>query len=255
MPLNDQRMYTGGSASFNEDGGNSPFSQGGSNLGFGGGASNPYLDKSVNDALGDTTRSYNLTTAPAYTSAMVRSGSFGNSGVQEMQNDTQRQLQTTQGRQANDMRSNNYQFGVGTQQNQNQFNDQFNRGVYNDRFGQNQQNFQNGIGLIGMQNQSNQQNLGFGTQMQNAPMNYYQGFSNMANSQGNGYGTDSSTSTARGSPMMGALGGAQMGFNAYNQWNGGTNSMGNRPYSGGDAMTQYGNGVGSYLSGNGGSGG
>lgn len=201
-------------------------------------ASNPYLDKSVSDSLGDTTKAYNMTTAPAYTSAMVRSGSFGNSGVDQMQQESQRQLQTSLGRQANDMRSNNYQFGQNLGQNQNQFqqninqnqnqfsqnlgqnqsqfNDNFNRGTYNDAFSQNQQQYQNGINLLGMQNTSNQQNLGFGTQVQNAPMNYYQGFSNSATGIGKGFGTSSQTSFAPGSGIMGALGGAQMGYDFQN---------------------------------------
>lgn len=176
------------------------------NLGFGGSsasggpASNPYLDKSVGDALGDSTKAYNMTTAPAYTSAMVRSGSFGNSGLAQAQDESLRQFQTAQGRQANDMRSNNYQFDQN-----------MDRGVYNDTFAQNQQNYQNGMHLLGTQNQYNTQNLGFGTQVQNAPMNYYQGFANSANSIGNGYGTQSGTSSAQGNPLLGALGGAQLG--------------------------------------------
>jgi hypothetical protein len=178
------------------------------NLGFG--PSNPYLDKSVNDSLGDMTRQYNMTTAPAYTSAMVRSGSFGNSGLAQAQDESQRQLMTAQGRQANDMRSNNYQFDQN-----------FDRGVYNDTFGQNQQNFQNGMQVLGAQNGYNTQDLGFGTQQQNAPMNYYQGFSNTANGIGNGFGTNTGTSTARGSPIMGALGGAQLGNAFGKQFNSG----------------------------------
>lgn len=168
------------------------------NLGFG--ASNPYLDQSITDALGDTTRAYNMTTAPAYTSAMVRSGSFGNSGVQQMQDESQRQLQTSLGRQANDMRSNNYQFDQN-----------FDRGVYNDTFNQNQTNYQNGIGAIGALNQSNTENLGFGTQQQNAPMNYYQGFAGTAGQLGGMGGSATGGTSANGSPLMGALGGAQLG--------------------------------------------
>ena len=168
------------------------------NLGFG--ASNPYLEQSISDSLGDTTRAYNMTTAPAYTSAMVRSGSFGNSGVDQMQAESQRQLQTSLGRQANDMRSNNYQF-----------NQNFDKSVYDTTFNQNQTNYQNGIGAIDALNQSNTQNLGFGTQQQNAPMNYYQGFAGTAAQMGGMGGTSSGTSSATGSPLMGALGGAQLG--------------------------------------------
>ena len=216
------------------------------NLGFSGAASNPYLDKSVNDSLAATTRAYNNTTAPAYTSAMVRSGSFGNSGLEQAQNESARTYQDTMGKQANDMYSNNYQFGQSQAQQQNQFgrtldqqhnqfgrsldqsNSQFNlnfdRGTYNDSFSQNQTNLGNAFNLMGMQNQGNQQNLGFGTQIQNAPMNYYQGFANTANSIGNGFGSSQGTSRAPGSPLMGALGGAQIGSQFARQFGGGGGS-------------------------------
>lgn len=282
------------------------------NLGFSGAASNPYLDKSVNDSLAATTRAYNNTTAPAYTSSMVRSGSFGNSGLQQAQDESARVYQDTIGKQANDMYSNNYQFGqsqaqqqnqfgrsldqnnsqfgrnldqnnsqfgrsldqnqgqfsanLGQQQNQfgrtldqnqgqfsanlnqnqnqfgrsldqnmGQFNLNFDRGTYNDAFSQNQTNLGNAFNLIGMQNQGNQQNLGFGTQIQNAPQNYYQGFANTANSIGNGFGSSQGTSSARGNPLMGALGGAQIGSQIGSQF-GGMFSNGSNPfnrYSGG----------------------
>jgi hypothetical protein len=195
------------------------------NLGFGA-ASNPYLDKSIADSLGDTTRAYNMTTAPAYTSAMVRSGSFGNSGVDQMQGEAQRQLQTSLGRQANDMRSNNYQFDQN-----------FDRGVYNDQFGQNQQTIATGMNLMNFQNQNNQQNLGFGTQIQNTPLNYYQGFANTANGLGQGYGTSTGTGSTSGgtSPLTSAIGGAQLGSSLWNSWfpsTGQTNGNGGYNYGG-----------------------
>ncbi|MES2950288.1 MAG: hypothetical protein V4858_17230 [Pseudomonadota bacterium] len=190
-------------------------------LGF---ASNPYLDKTIADSLGDTTRAYNMTQAPAYTSAMVRSGSFGNSGALQMQQEAERQLQTSLGRQANDMRTNNYQFDQN-----------FDRQVYNDQFGQNQQNIQTGMGLIGMQNQFNQQDLGFGKQIQNTPLDYYQGFANTSNSFGQGYGTSTGNTSQTGggsNPWVQALGGAQLGSSLMGGWGSGTNSAGNTPYNG-----------------------
>lgn len=48
--------------------------------------------------------------------------------------------------------------------------------------------------------------------------------------------------------------GNAFGPSVSNWFNGGNNSMGNQPYQGGDAMQQYGNGMGSYLTGNGGAG-
>ena len=284
------------------------------NLGFSGAASNPYLDKSVNDSLSATTRAYNNTTAPAYTSSMVRSGSFGNSGLQQAQDESARVYQDTMGKQANDMYSGNYQFGqsqaqahnqfgrsldqnnsqfgrnldqnqnqfgrnldqnqgqfsanLGQQQNQfgrtldqnqgqfsanlnqnnsqfgrsldqnmGQFNLNFDRGTYNDAFNHNQTNYGNAMNLLGMQNTSNQQNLGFGTQVQNAPMNYYQGFSSAATGIGNGFGTSSQTSSAPGSPLMGALGGAQIGSKYGDQF---SNFMaGNASYNGARGYDPY----------------
>lgn len=196
-----------------------------SNLGF---TSNPYLQQQVQDSLGDTTRAYNLTTQPAFNTAMVKSGSFGNSGVQQMNNEAQRQLQTSLGRQANDMRSGNFWQGANFD-NQNYWQNQnFDRGVYNDTFNQNQQQFQNGLNLLGMQSGANTQNLGLGTQIQNAPMNYYQGFNQQANSIGQGYGSSTGTSSAQGSPLMGALGGYQL-YNAFNK--GGSPSVTDGGYS------------------------
>lgn len=233
------------------------------NLGFGS-TSNPYLDKSVTDALGDTTKAYNMTTAPAYTSAMVRSGSFGNSGVQQMQDEAQRQQQTAQGRQANDMRSQNYQFGqefdrgvYNDRFNQDMTNLNFDRGTYNDRFNQNQQSINTGMNLLNFQNQNQQQNLGFGTQIQNTPMNYYQGFAGTANGIGQGYGTTSGSSnnssggrSAPGSAVMGALGGAQLG-NSFGKQVGNMFGGGNNQHQGfGNQSTP----LGGFFYGNGSSG-
>lgn len=184
------------------------------NLGF----TNPYLDKSVEDSLGDTVKAWNMVQQPAFNSAMVRSGSFGNSGLQQMNDFGRQQLLNSLGRQANDMRSNNYQFDQN-----------FDRGVYNDSFAQGQQQFQNGLNLIGMQNGANQQNLGFGNTIQNTPFNYYTGFANTANSIGQGYGNSNASMSASGSPLMGALGGWQLGSQfgkSFGGWGGGSGNYG-----------------------------
>lgn len=70
--------------------------------------SNPYLDSVVDRAQGDVVRNYNLATKPAIESAMVRSGSFGNSGLQQMQSESQRQLQDTLGNISSGIRGNDY---------------------------------------------------------------------------------------------------------------------------------------------------
>lgn len=81
------------------------------NLGIGGnqyGGSNPYLQQNIDNTLGDITRQYQTTVAPARAGAMARSGSFGNSGQQQMQLEDQRNLGQTMARTSNDMRMADY---------------------------------------------------------------------------------------------------------------------------------------------------
>jgi hypothetical protein len=139
---------------------------------------------------------------------MVRSGSFGNSGVQQMQQESQRQLQQSLGRAASDLRYNDYQFDQN-----------FGRQLFNDAFGQQQQQFQNGLGLLGLVNQTNGQDLGAATNIQNTPLNYWQTFANQANGFGQGYGTASSSTQMPGSPLLGAVGGYQLGGAIAKNWN------------------------------------
>lgn len=183
--------------------------------------SNPYLTQSISDALGDTVNAYNKVVAPGFTSANVGSGSFGNSGIREAQADSLQSLQTTLARQANDMRSGQYQFdrNMGQRgyefdrslgQRGYEFDQSMDRSIYNDTFAQNQQGFANAMALLGMQNQFGQQALGYGNTIQDTPLNYYNQFTNTANSIGQGF-SSASTSGSGGSPLMGALGGAQLG--------------------------------------------
>lgn len=73
------------------------------------GQSNPYLQSSIDSTLGDMTRNYNNVVKPQTESAMVGSGSFGNSGLQQMQQEQQRSLQDNMGKTASNMRFADYQ--------------------------------------------------------------------------------------------------------------------------------------------------
>lgn len=183
------------------------------NLGFG----NPYFEQQVQDSLADTTRAFNLGVSPSIRSSMVRSGSFGNSGLEQMAGEAERQLATTLGRQANDMRSGNYWTGQ-----------QFGRQLFQDAQANNLNNANFGLGLLGTLNQFNQQDLGNATNVQNTPLNYWNQFSNQANAMGQGFGTQTGTTSMPGSPIMGALGGWQLGsaFGKQMGWGGGGGSSG-----------------------------
>lgn len=192
------------------------------NMSFGGGAQstgNPYLQPVIDGQLGDTVRHFNMAVSPSIRSAMVRSGSFGNSGLEQMAGEAERQLATTLGRQAGELRYQDYW----ADQN-------FGRQLFQDAQMNNLSNFGMGMNLLGTLNQFNQQDLSNATTVQNQPLNYWSAFSNGANGIGNGFGTSSGTMNMPGSPVMGALGGWQLGSAFANAMTP-RNSMGNPIYN------------------------
>ncbi|KPF66121.1 hypothetical protein IP84_17055 [beta proteobacterium AAP99] len=99
------------------------------------GLENPYLRGQIDQASQDVVRNYNLAVRPQLDTAMARSGSFGNSGVQQMESEAQRNLAGQLGNIAQNMRFQDYGqqvslsenqanrlFGAGQQQSQNLFN-------------------------------------------------------------------------------------------------------------------------------------
>lgn len=68
-----------------------------------------------------------------------------------------------------------------------------------------------GLNVYNQLMNSNNLGLGAANNMQNTPLNYYSQFANLANGIGQGYGTSSQSSTATGNPLLGALGGLQLG--------------------------------------------
>lgn len=68
-----------------------------------GGQTNPYLNSMVDQAQQSVARNYNLFTKPQTESAMVNSGSFGNSGLLQMQQEQQRQASEQMGNIATQM--------------------------------------------------------------------------------------------------------------------------------------------------------
>lgn len=224
------------------------------NLGLGGvqnpflGTDNPYLTKAIDMASGDLLRNFNLSAQPAYNAAMVRSGSFGNSGLDELNRNAQSQLQTSLGDTASKLRFNDYQTQAGLFNNQRDFNEGqrqfdlgFGRNVYNDAYSQNMNNLQTGISLLGTLGGYNASDISNTTNQQNAPLNYWNQFSQGANSIGQGYGTTTGTQGTTSNPFMSAIGGAQLGNQAMNWWNqnNGSNS-GITGTNGGSGMANYG---------------
>jgi hypothetical protein len=72
------------------------------------GMNNPYLNDQIGAAQDDVVRKYNLATRPAEDQRMAASGSFGNTGLQEMQGESQRNLAGELGRVSSNMRMQDY---------------------------------------------------------------------------------------------------------------------------------------------------
>jgi hypothetical protein len=207
------------------------------------GQQNPYLQSNIDNTMGDMTRQYNLTTQPAFNSAMVHSGSFGNAGVDQMNSNANLNQQKAQGATSAAMRMQDY----GNQQSMYQWDQGFNRSLYNDAYGQNQTNLQTGFGLLGTQAGYNTNNLNNGTTIQNTPFNYWSQFNNAANSVGQGYGANVNTTGTTSNPFTSALGGAQLAHSAMGYWNnagsgGGGSSALNNTDSMGNGLSMYGSG-------------
>jgi hypothetical protein len=197
------------------------------NLGFGG--MNPYTQNAVNSTMGDMAQNYNMINRPQQENSMINSGSFGNSGLQQMQALQDKNQAQAMGNVAGNMQNNAYlgqqQFGLQAQNQQynqqlsnqnfdaNQYwtGQNFDANQYNTGFNQNQQQLQNYMGLMNQANTFGQQDITNGTNVQNAPMDYLNQFSNMANSIGGYGGTSTSTQAMPGNPLLGALGGWSLG--------------------------------------------
>jgi hypothetical protein len=224
------------------------------------GRSNPYLTEKIDAAQGDLVRNYNLTTQPAYNTAMAKSGSFGNAGVQQMNENAQLNLQKSLGDVSTNMRGTDYQnqqqlymqdrsqnmqnyLANRSQDLQNyQWDQGFNRDLFNDAYTQNMGNLQAGVGLLGTMAGYNANDLTNGTNIQNTPLNYWSQFSNSANSIANGFGTTTGTASGGGSnPLMAGLGGAQLGRSLWgsSNWSPNTSTGGSDWANGSGSYSQY----------------
>ena len=181
------------------------------------GMQNPYLQENIDNTMGDMSRNYNLMVKPNTESAMVGSGSFGNSGLQQMQQNQMQNQQDSMGKVAAGMRMQDY----GNQQGMYQWDQGFNRGLSNDAFSQNNQNMQNYMGLMGLQSNLNTADINNAATIQNMPLQYQNQFTNMASGIGGIGGASNQTGqSGSGNPYLGALGGWQLGTQFGKQFGG-----------------------------------
>lgn len=75
-----------------------------------------------------------------------------------------------------------------------------------------------GLNLFNQGMANNQTGINAGTNIQNTPMNYWSQFANQFNGIGQGYGSTTGSTSQQGNPVLGALGGAQLGSRFAQGW-------------------------------------
>ena len=141
------------------------------------------------------------------------SGGFGGSRQGVIEANANNDLQNNIGSALANLYGNGYNtatsYDLGLRNNQLGY-DNLDRNINNDNLGWQLQGANFGLGLYNqlLNNDTNQYNTG--TTVQNAPMNYWQNFTNQANALGNGYSTTTGTQNYGSNPLLSAYGGSQM---------------------------------------------
>lgn len=174
------------------------------------GQGNPYLEQGIQNTMGDMAQTYNQQVAPTMAATAYKSGSFGNTGQQEMETASRDQLQRNMGRVSGGMRMQDY----GMQQSM--FNDERNRMM---------QGLGQASNIYGMGYIPGQQMMGIGATMQQQGQNVlndqYSQFQEAQNwpfrtydamrAPFGGVNPGGSTTQPGGSTAAGLLGGAMLG--------------------------------------------
>ena len=193
-------------------------------------AMNPYLQQMGDMMAGTMTNNWQRQVQPQIASGAMATGGYGGSRQGAVEANSANDLNNGIGSALASLYGNGYntglQYDLGLKNNQLGYAN-LDRNISNDNNNWQLQGANFGLGIYDRLQQGNQIGVNAGTNMQNTPMNYWNNFSNGANSIGQGYGTSTGTQNMPGSPVMGALGGAQLGSQVANWWgsnNGGTNN-------------------------------
>ena len=196
---------------------------GGGTSGGGYGAQNPYLLPMMNSITEQVTSNFNRNVMPQISQQMMATGGYGGSRQGVIEANAMRDM--NQG-------LSNSLANLGLQD----FNAQrgYDLGLRGNDLGYAgldaqiaQNNFGNrlaganfGLNLFNQGMANNQTGINAGTNIQNTPLNYASNFANQYNSIGQGYGTTTGSASQQGNPVLGALGGAQLGGRIANGWGG-----------------------------------
>ena len=198
---------------------------------------NPYLQQMGDMMAGTMTNNWQRKVQPQIASQAVAAGGYGGSRQGVAEANSANDLNMGIGSALANLYGQGYGQGLNYdlgQQNLGLGYANLDRGINNDNLNWQMQGANFGLNLYDRLQQANQLGLQTGSQIQNTPYNYWQNFSNQANSIGQGYGTQ--TNSTGGNPFMGALGGAQLGNQIGNWWNSQQPSNGTSWFTGNQGM-------------------
>jgi hypothetical protein len=183
--------------------------------------SNPYLDSVVNSTMDDVTNKFNTSVAPSMAATAMKSGSFGNTGYQEAEQNERNQLAKTLGGISSNMRMGNYEAERNRQMGALQMSPQVNQLGYQGA------DYLQGIGATQQQQGQNVLNSWY-DQFNKAQEWPFKTYDAMMAPFGRNIGSQTTSSGPAGNPVSGMMGGAMLGnkMGGMFNWNSGGNSGG-----------------------------
>lgn len=174
---------------------------------------NPYAQQMAGNLTQQMGEQFQRQIAPQISSGAQLAGGYGGSRQGVLEANAANDLQQNTGQAVGTLLGN---LGLGYAN--------LDRNIANDNNQWALQGAQLGMQLQDRQLQQNQMGLAQGTQIQNNPFNNLNQYGQLYNSIGQGYG--SQTQSGGGNPVMGALGGAQLGSSLGKWWNSQSNGGG-----------------------------
>jgi hypothetical protein len=178
---------------------------------------NPYLNQAIDRTLGDVTNQFNTTVAPSMAATAQKSGSFGNTGYAEMEQNQRNQLADRLGGISGNMRMGAYEAERGRQMGALQMSPQINSLQYQPA------EYLQGIGSTMQQQGQNELNSWY-NQFQQAQECPFKTFDAMMAPFGRNIGSQTTSTGPAGNPVAGMMGGAMMGNKFQGMFGGGGGS-------------------------------
>lgn len=222
--------YDGSGAVSSGGGGGSTYSGASGGLGLGGRFSaamsgqNPYIGQLGQTMVDQMTTNFNRNVMPAIGSKTMATGGYGGSRQGVVESNAMNDLNNSIG----SALANLYNSGYGSSLNYNLGMGNLglgyanlDRNINNDNWANQLQGMNVGLNIWDRLQGNNQAAIGAGNTIQKTPMDYWNQFSQGANSIGQGYGTQTQSGPG-GNVALGALGGARLGSQLANWWGGGS---------------------------------